>query len=82
MVGRIIIIMEKNRLILRKIPIEMVIELLDSLYEQGYDYFDIEGSKGNEQDIIQIFINPEYLSEELEDDVPRKLSDEDLNQLI
>ncbi len=75
--------MEKNRIILRKIPIEMVIELLDSLYEAGYDYFDIEGSAGEEQDIIQIFIKPEYFSEEIEEeDVPRKLSDEDLNQLI
>lgn len=75
--------MEENRIILRKIPIEMVIELLDSLYEQGYDYFDIAGSEGDEQDIIQIFIKPEYFSEELEEeDVPRKLSDEDLNQLI
>jgi uncharacterized membrane protein len=75
--------MEKNRIILRKIPIEMVIQLLDSLYEAGYDYFDIAGSEGDEQDIVQIFTKPEYFSEELEEeDVPKKLSDEDLNQLI
>lgn len=84
--------MEENRIILRKIPIDMVLGLLESLFEQGYDYFDIEGNTGEEQDFIKIAIKAEYFSEEIEEgedeeyneenDVPKKLSDEDLNQLI
>jgi hypothetical protein len=74
--------MEKNRIELRKIPLEMMIELLDTLYAQGYDYFDIEGNEGDEQDMIKIVIKHEYLSEDIEKGVPKKLSDEDLNQLV
>jgi len=84
--------MEENRITLRKIPIELIIGLLEQLFEQGYDYFDIEGNAEEEQDFVKILIKPEYFSkdmeeeeediEEHEDDVPKKLSDEDLNQLI
>jgi hypothetical protein len=85
--------MEENRITLRKIPIELIIGLLEQLFEQGYDYFDIEGNAEEEQDFVKIAIKPEYFSKEMEegeeedieeheDDVPKKLSDEDLNQLI
>jgi len=85
--------MEENRITLRKIPIELIIGLLEQLFEQGYDYFDIEGTAEEEQDFVKIAIKPEYFSKEMEegeeedieeheDDVPKKLSDEDLNQLI
>lgn len=80
--------MEENRIVLRKIPIDMVIGLLESLFEQGYDYFDIEGSTGDEQDFIKIAIKAEYFSEEMEeeneedDNVPKKLSEDDLDKLL
>lgn len=80
--------MDENRIVLRKIPIDMVIGLLESLFEQGYDYFDIEGSTGDEQDFIKIAIKAEYFSEEMEeedeeeDNVPKKLSEDDLDKLL
>ena len=35
--------MEKSNLKLTKIPIEYLLEILETLYNEGYDYFDLEG---------------------------------------
>jgi hypothetical protein len=55
---------------LRKIPLEMLIQILQELYDGGADYVDISGD--NEQmaprDTIKITVKPEYLSDFDEDD--------------
>lgn len=77
---------------LRKIPLDMLLQILQELYDGGADYVDISGEtdvEGESRDTIKFTIQPEYLSEldeeEIEDiimerDIP--LSDEDINDLI
>jgi hypothetical protein len=77
---------------IKMIPIESMLDILNSLFEAGYDYVDFKGRidpEGN-QDTIYLSIRPEYLSPEaLEEDevLPKnpsdvKLSEEDLDDLI
>lgn len=89
--------MENNKIKLRKVPLEGLIMILEMLYEQGFDFVDIEGTTAEEQDSVLVYTNTEYLSEEFqeegddEEEAPkeapkksrnRKLSDDDLNQLM
>jgi hypothetical protein len=92
---------------LRKIPLEMLIQILQDLFESGADYVDISGDSSKEgeplRDSIKITIKPEYLSdykegdedtlmveeeieidffEDINDDEPKPLSEEDINDLI
>jgi hypothetical protein len=60
-----------NKFTLKKIPLEEVIHILTILYEEGYDYFDIEGTPDSSEnkdeemrDIIKISIREEYFSNE------------------
>ena len=70
----------------------MLIETLTHIYDAGADYVDIVGTQDDVQDTINIVVQEEYmteeplgdepLQEEEEDDIPTKLSDEDINNLI
>ena len=60
-------------LILRKIPLQALIEILQDLYDNGADYIDLSGEQKDEngsiRDLIQITIKPEYmLHDERNDD--------------
>jgi hypothetical protein len=51
---------------LRKIPLEMLIQILQDLYDGGADYVDISGDTdkdGAPRDTIKLTVKPEYLSD-------------------
>jgi hypothetical protein len=51
---------------LRKIPLEMLINILQDLYDGGADYVDISGDTdvdGVPRDTIKLTVKPEYLSD-------------------
>jgi hypothetical protein len=58
--------MENSNIKLTKIPIESLLEILETLYNEGYDYFDLEGvlDPEKEKDTIKITVSEDYLSEE------------------
>lgn len=75
----------------RKINLQFLIETLTHIYDAGADYVDIVGTQDDVQDTINIIVQEEYMTEEPideeeedipNDDVPTKLSDEDINNLI
>jgi hypothetical protein len=81
--------MEGNEIILKKIPIEILMDTLHDLYHIGVVYIDIMGIPGEEQDTLGVSFNNEYMRENVDfEDVEKyltqtiKLSDEDdLNEL-
>lgn len=74
----------------RKINLQFLIETLTHIYDAGADYVDIVGTQDDVQDTINIIVQEEYMTEEPieeeedipDDDEPRTLSDEDINNLI
>jgi hypothetical protein len=68
--------MEKSNLKLTKIPLEYLLSILEALYDEGYDYFDLEGvlDPNKEKDTIKISVSEDYLTEEEEGD-ENKLDD-------
>ena len=70
----------------RKISLRLLLDTLTHIWNSGADYVDIIGLRGDEQDVINIVVQEDYMTdEELEeededDDTP--LSDEDINNLI
>lgn len=51
-------------MILRKIPLESFIEILQQLFEEGADYVDINGEENmNNKDVIKITVRPEYFAD-------------------
>ena len=87
--------MDKGQIILRKIPVDRLINLLVEMYNRGVDYIDISGVQEEEQDKMAISFTEDYLTEEakkefsaidpidLSDELLNtKLSDEDLNDLV
>lgn len=71
--------MKNNKLTLKKIPIEQLVEILLKIYEDGCDYIDLSGTNDDDQDTITITTKKEYYSEEFSED---KLSEEDINLLL
>lgn len=71
-----------------KIPLEMFINLLVILYEEGANFIDLSAQvdKDEETDTIKIGVQEDYYdAEDDEEDSPRakiKLSDDDINNLI
>jgi hypothetical protein len=57
---------------LRKIPLEMFIQILQELYDGGADFVDISGEKNDDsddlRDTVKLTVKPEYLSDYNEDD--------------
>ena len=71
-----------------KIPLEMFINLLVVLYEEGANFIDLSAQvdKDEETDTIKISVQEDYYDEDEDDDVQQakiiKLSDDDINDLI
>lgn len=71
----------------RKISLRLLLDTLTHIWNSGADYVDIIGLRGDEQDVINIVVQEDYmtdeeLEEEEEDDEDTPLSDEDINNLI
>lgn len=77
---------------IRKIPLEQFIQILQELYDGGADFIDITNETiDNEvkQDSMKLVVRPEYMTEDLEEDIEenidlsdKSLSDEDINELL
>lgn len=79
---------------IQKIPLNELIETLVSLYNHGVDYVDIIGEPGEQFDKMAISFVEEYMTDQgkknffaMESNMEvessnKKLSDEDLNQLL
>jgi hypothetical protein len=73
---------------LRKIPLEMLIQILQELYDGGADYVDISGDTdvdGIPRDTIKITVKPEYISDiddglTLEQELTMEWTEEDDDQ--
>lgn len=85
----------EGEVILRKIPVDKLIDLLIEMYNHGVDYIDISGNQEEDQDNMVISFTKDYMTEEgqkhfKEDDsidiaerlMNGKLSEEDLNDLM
>ena len=70
----------------RKISLELLLDTLTHIWDAGADYVDIIGIQGEDQDVINIVVQEDYMSDEpideAEEDDPPTLSDEDINNLI
>ncbi len=74
----------------RKISLELLLDTLTHIWDAGADYVDIIGIQGEDQDVINIVVQEDYMSDEEpideseddDDDTPPTLSDEDINNLI
>lgn len=73
----------------RKISLRLLLDTLTHIWNSGADYVDIIGIRGDEQDVINIVVQEDYMTdEELEeydeddDEDEAPLSDEDINNLI
>lgn len=85
--------MAKKEMKIQKIPLDNLIETLVSLYNYGVDYVDIVGCPGDEYDKMAISFVKEYMTEEgkknfaemdaeMEVNTSKKLTDDDINQLL
>ena len=75
----------------RKISLELLLDTLTHIWDSGADYVDIIGIQNDEQDVINIVVQEDYMSDDIEEyeeedndeDSPLPpLSDEDINNLI
>ena len=73
-----------EKVTLKKIPLQVLIDTLVEIYEKGADYVDIIGIPDNTQDEIGIVVREEYYStNERQDEDPSDISEaDDLNELI
>jgi hypothetical protein len=84
--------MPNNEVVLKKIPLRVLLDILQDAWDKGANYIDIIGNPDETQDSIAIAIHKEYMTEsfedefeidvELEDEEDRDLTDDELNQLI
>jgi hypothetical protein len=78
--------MENKEIALRKIPLKVLIEILQDVWDQGADYVDIIGVPDAIQDNICIAVKEEYMTDSHDEENPspenKEITDEDLNQLI
>ena len=76
--------------VIKKVPLDEIIDVFMDLYNKGVDFIDIVASeKDNRISVIftEEYINQEAidnfeLEDEIEIDITTKLTDEDFNQLI
>lgn len=69
-----------EKVTLRKIPLQVLIDTLVEIYEKGADYVDIVGVPDDTQDEIGLIVREEYYTTS---DNPSDLTDDhDLNDLI
>jgi hypothetical protein len=86
--------MGRETVMLKKLPLDKLIDVLVELYNKGVDYIDITGVPDEEQDRVAISFSKDYMTEEGRknfEDSPidltdeffdDKLTDDDLNDLI
>ena len=82
--------MENKEVRFRKISLQLLLDTLTHIWDSGADYVDIIGIQGEDQDVINIVVKEDYMSDEepiedyddSDDDTPPTLSDEDINNLI
>ena len=84
--------MEGDEVILKKIPVEILMQTLVDLYNGGVEYIDIMGISGEVQDTLGISFTKEYMRENvdfedvedyLNQTIEINLSDEDdINQIL
>jgi len=81
--------MENKEVRFRKISLQLLLDTLTHIWDSGADYVDIIGIQGEDQDVINIVVQEDYMSdepidesEEDDDDDTPTLSDEDINNLI
>lgn len=84
----------ENRMKIRKIHLQSLLQILSEIYDRGVDFVDIHGVIEDGEDTIGITFCKSYMDEEFADSfdtfgeeqlpssIKVKLSDEDLNQLI
>jgi hypothetical protein len=70
--------------IIKKVPLDEIIDVFMDLYNKGVDFIDIIASEKDNR--ISVLFSEEYINEEALDNfelgVDPKLTDEDFNQLI
>lgn len=76
--------------IIKKVPLDEIIDVFMDLYNKGVDYIDIIASEKDNR--ISVIFTEEYINQEAKDDfeldetteidIKAKLTDEDFNQLI
>lgn len=75
--------------IIKKVPLDEIIDVFMDLYNKGVDFIDIIASETDNR--ISVIFSEEYINEEaidnfelkdVEIDLDTKLTDEDFNQLI
>ena len=82
--------MENKEVRFRKISLQLLLDTLTHIWDSGADYVDIIGIQNEDQDVINIVVREDYMSDEEpiedydedEDDETPTLSDEDINNLI
>ena len=67
-------------LMARKLPLNDLLDVLHQLYDDGADYVDFITEATMERDVLSIVVRDEYVN--VEYTAPKKLTDDDLNQLI
>jgi hypothetical protein len=82
----------KKEIRFRKISLELLLDTLTHIWDSGADYVDIIGIQGEDQDVINIVVKEDYMSDDIEeyeeddddsqDDDTTPLTDEDINNLI
>lgn len=79
----------KKEIRFRKISLQLLLDTLTHIWDSGADYVDIIGIQGEDQDVINIVVQEDYMSDDIEeyeeddnDDHHPPLSDEDINNLI
>ena len=88
--------MANNEVSIRKIHLNNFIEILVELYNRGVDYIDLTGVQDGEQDRMAISFTSDYMMEgadksfekvpvegmDINELLSKKLSEEDLNELL
>jgi len=79
--------MENKEVTFKKIPLKVLIDILQDAWDTGADYVDIIGIADVIQDEIAIVVKEEYITEEDNDEYEvdrgdKDLTDDELNQLM
>lgn len=83
--------MENKEFKISKVHMDSFIDALVDLYNKGVDYIDIIATPGEVQDSVGLSFCKEYMSEDMQEQfdnfptdiiIEKKLSNDDLNQLI
>lgn len=79
--------MENREVTFKKIPLKILIDILQDAWDTGADYVDIVGIADVIQDEIAIVVKEEYVTEEDDNEYEvdrgdKDLTDDELNQLM